>query len=508
MPYTTSNLPDHVKALGATEQRQWMHVANGCIADGKDEGTCLRMANGVVKRSKGIELEADERELVDGAKEYQYVSSYEYAERQVDQSTAGYDPLGAGNGKGCANCQWFIAPNRCTVVAGTISPTGLSSLWRAVSPVVSAPIPVTIVNADGSATKEIDADPETVKPAGGLVDRVLSAVKSAFGGTTIDELREALPVTPPVPTPLFLVSQKDGRTRFFTAWSNNFMDREKEIFPESAHKEFVEWADRNKQYPQLWQWHTPGTKYGQVDWLDYTDGFIFASGLIDAGSEWIAEKCAKEDTGVSHGFKGLQTDNTIVMYRSYEISTLPRSNAAVWTTSFNLATEGAKEMPFTDVKKSYLKEHGLSDEQIVAAEAQAVNLSKAMKDAGVQWKDTDLVEDPPVVAGAASTGAAEPAAPVASVRDTSFETRVTDSLDKLTAAMVAITGAVKAVDDRVKSIEGVGDAAVARALQPNAAAVVQASRDTTNVVGQRQASSDAEWFGAQFGNLTNMVGIG
>jgi hypothetical protein len=131
-----------------------------------------------------------------------------------------------------------------------------------------------------------------------------------------------------------------------------------------------------------------------------------------------------------------------------------------------------------------------------------------MKDAGVQWKDTDLVEDPPVVAGAASTGAAEPAALVASVRDTSFETRVTDSLDKLTAAMVAITGAVKAVDDRVKSIEGVGDAAVARALQPNAAAVVQASRDTTNVVGQRQASSDAEWFGAQFGNLTNMVGIG
>ena len=71
-----------------------------------------------------------------------------------------------------------------------------------------------------------------------------------------------------------------GEWRWLSAYSNNFKDRDGEIFTEAAHKEFVRAADKLNRYPELWVWHTPGSRIGFCDFLDVSDGFIVASGKV------------------------------------------------------------------------------------------------------------------------------------------------------------------------------------------------------------------------------------
>lgn len=648
MPYTKSNLPSNVQKLDDKQQRQWMHIMNGCLGDGKPESKCFAMANGVVK---GKDLTDDEAVAVVEAKQYQYLDSWDVQDRQLSQDAANYNPLGATNTEGCANCQWFIAPSRCVVVAGEISPTGHSDQWMAKVPYTPPPLLVQIVNADddaasmgsgdqtgvagendypGVSTKAtgdggdagdelvelaesefeyeallaaqaamtldlsvVDGEKATLtaaqrkripKSACGYVDdngkchfplndaahvrnaaarlgnsnfssaikaqirrkiiaaakrfkintsldssskdadalagssswreRALSAVKSALLGVTDEPQRSAHPPVLSEGHQFSLVRQKDNRLRFFAAWSNNFEDREGETFPESAHKEFIAWADENEQYPELWIWHTKGTKYGQVDWLDYTDGFVYASGLIDDGYEALAEQLSKEDTGVSHGFAGIQRGKEIIQYRSWEISTLPRANAAVWTTSFNVIGEGAKNMGFTQQKKDYLIAHGLTAEQVTAAEVQATALQKSLRELGISWKDADL-EDPPQstgtpqnsnpLAGAAADSTSSAGAPDGATSGdkaaTDFQKDILAALQKNTEALAVLAGSVKSIDERVKAVEKTDDEKIAAALtgRPAVGSGVQASKSTDNVVATQPANAaDKDWFNSQF----------
>lgn len=583
----------------------------------------------------------------DGTKQYQYVDSYDIMDAQLSQEAAGYNPLGASNTKGCANCNWFLAPGRCIVVAGTISPTGLSDMWRAEEPDLQTPLLVQIVNSEGEpddddlsdavgvgvGTKDtltakkrnslsssqfayvdasgeghlpindeshvkaamsrwnqtkfesdgakstaktkiaaaakrygIDASgftggkeasggthPVTVthprtepdidtakapgkkkRPLAGLGeptpgDKFNGAVKSADLGSAgwpiqlLTGLRELVgkfpgvagsaPSTVPPTQTMKLYRTKDDRVRFLTAWSNNFTDREGEIFPESAHKEYIEWADRNEQYPELWLWHTKGTKYGQVDWLDYTDGFVYASGLIDAGYEDLAEALVKEDCGVSHGFHGLQRGKEIILYRPFEISTLPRTNAAVWTTSFNIIGEGAKEMAFTQQKKSWLKEHGLDDAAIAAAETQATALSKSLRDLGIAYKDTDQVEEVvdakagknPFAEKAdeeedAADAAAAKKKKAAAKEAADFQAEMIVQSTKQTEILSTLATAVATLATKVKALEATDDQKIAATIAARApgAVGVSASKDETNVVDKAQTNKDAEWFGQVF----------
>lgn len=55
MPYSgpnDANLPSNVKELPLQKRRQWIAVCNQCLADGGDDGECIRRANGVVRMSK------------------------------------------------------------------------------------------------------------------------------------------------------------------------------------------------------------------------------------------------------------------------------------------------------------------------------------------------------------------------------------------------------------------------------------------------------------------------
>lgn len=516
MPWSVSDVDKHIKGLSDTEKKRWVATANSCLADGKDDGTCVRLANGVVSKNKETQ---DVVQEVLGEK-YQYIESWDYSERQITQDAAAYNPLGATDTQGCANCQWFIAPSRCAVVAGEIAPTGLSNMWRAKTVYEMAPIPVYIVD-NAKETAPLTADEQTGGSSKSLMTKVMDAVSNVFAGqssSTSNSAHAPRDSGEALPTTFALAKQKDGTLRFLAAWSNNFYDREGEVFPEYAHKEFAEHCETTGSYPELWMWHTIGSKYGQVDWIDVTDGFIYASGTIDPGKEALAEKMVEEGVGLSHGFYGIQRGNEIAWYRSYEISTLPRANAAVWTTSFDLLTEGVKDMGFTQQRKEFLKNHGFSDEQIIAAEANATKLNETLKGMGVAYKDADLEPDPPAPAAApAQTAAAAPAAPAAATASTTvsaptteasgdksastFESQMIASMERLTAAVLGVTQQVNGLETRVKSVERTDDQRVADAMAPRAQPTsvgVSASKDAGNIVDQGQVNKDIEFFGKTF----------
>ncbi len=71
--------------------------------------------------------------------------------RKASQEVASYDPLGGTPANACANCLFFISPNRCSVVEDwpvAISPTGLSKFWTTIPDVKPTPLEVVIVGRE------------------------------------------------------------------------------------------------------------------------------------------------------------------------------------------------------------------------------------------------------------------------------------------------------------------------------------------------------------------------
>lgn len=389
MPYSGADdkdLPENVKKLGKKLRKQWVEVFNSTMKDGGDESKAFKYANGVIKKQAKA-----------------WVSEWNVYDAQVSQANAGYNALGATDSKGCANCNWFVSPDACILVSGTVAPTGMSNFWLAKQVYEMQPMDVVIV---GDETKELDDD--------GLVAKIKSFLSSlGIKGLTQIQANEKESVTEvaaqdAVPQAAvqtgedkwYFIKQNDERIRFFTIFSNNFKDRQEETITEEAHKEFADWTEKNKTFPELHLWHCgKKSRWGITDWIDYTNGFVCASGLVDQDKEYIAEKLQKEDIGVSHGFIGLSLPGTksIIRYRSFEISPLPRwASANSWT---NFATDvGEIGMPFSDKRKTWLKEiSGLSDEQIGAWEQDVDKLSTNLKEMGIEFKDNEAADQTAII---------------------------------------------------------------------------------------------------------------
>lgn len=438
MPWDKSNLPSNVQKLPETKQSQWMHVANGCLKDGKEEGTCVRMANGVVKKALSLEAEAwtipdieamaaafptdgvSDDTLVQAEKDYQYVASYEYAERQLSQEEANYRPTGGGKAQACANCRFFVSPARCTVVAGIISPTGLSNEWMAERTYTPEPIPVVIVGG----MKEHNPS---------FVDKVKAGVLSLVG----------MPQTPDSPLGLTIYKQADGSLRWFARYSNAWEDRDKELITQDAHKEFVEWATSNKMYPELWLWHTPGTRFGVSDWLDFSDGFAHASGVVDdtpqakSTVEYLSS-VASGAIGVSHGFQCKSDGRLITKYRSFEISVLPSEVASALGTDFNVFGKETDIMAFSKTQREFLVGN-MGEEAVAALEARSEKARDALKATGLAFKEAEGVQQ--------------------------AQQSVTESegIKELTALVAQTLGAVNELTESVVSIKATADEALATA---------------------------------------------
>lgn len=294
-----------------------------------------------------------------------------------------------------------------------------------------------------------------------------------------------------------LKEQEDGRLRFLCAPTNCFQDREGDIFPVAAHKDYVDWADAKQFYPELWVWHTPGTRLGQVDWMDVSDGILVESGLIDVGMEDVA-RGFKDTDGMSHGYIYADTkegSNIVDKYWAYEISVLPRAWAANAGGMFNL-TEGEKM--FKPEKKAYLKERlGADDGRIDEFEKATSAFAESMKSLGIAWKDADAEE----------VAAADAAA---TMTDQQMIAQLIEGQQQLIQAVTAITGvAVEAKSLATVASKSLDDA-VADSIKSQVATLPQgsaASDRKDNVIGEAEAKPKMDWFGNIMDTVGKQVGV-
>ncbi len=289
---------------------------------------------------------------------------------------------------------------------------------------------------------------------------------------------------------------KNGALRFVATFSNNFRDRDNppEVFTEAAHKEFVSYIDGGGEMPELWHWHTPGTKFGKADWIDYDNGFITASGLIDPGHEKEIESLtAAKGLGLSHGYRYIPgKDGDIDFYRTFEISVLPNEKAANPWHEFTLIQSEVKEM-FKPDKREYLVKH-LGEESVAALENNNEARAKFLNNLGVDSKEFETEEKEAKAEGV---------------------TVVNVSTDDIAALINPLTEVVNAMSDRVKTIEqsvlsvtesvkGLQEddaakirAAFAPAFDPTAKRGFVASQEGSNKANKEEeaaASGEMNWF--------------
>lgn len=402
MPYSGADdpkLPKNVKAVkDAKIRRQWTHVFNGELDKHGDEARAFASANSVLDKAKAKKDWDDE-----------YIP-YSITSRQVSQADANYNPVGMiedGDSKGCANCQWFISPDRCVLVQGDISPTGDSKFWTKAIPYTPTPMPVVMMEADDNE----DSDEPTTfgkGATGSFIKTVVDAVKSFVAPSEALSWEETT-IYSNDNSGMKFFKAKDGSVRFLATVTNNFQDRQQEIITEEAHKEFIAWADETGKYPELWLWHSGAkSRWGQADWLDYSDGFLVASGTVDAGKEGIANSFrGGEDVAVSHGFLSQKSlDGTITKYRMFELSPLPRWAAANEWTAFHIGVGDdvgmvGEDMAFTKDKRDWLMARGVPETAISGYEKSVATLDQDLKARGIDFKDLAGVGAASAISGSA-----------------------------------------------------------------------------------------------------------
>lgn len=228
-----------------------------------------------------------------------------------------------------------------------------------------------------------------------------SAFKALEDILTLGGKEPAPPPPEPRPAPaanpmFFLTKEANGRLRWTGTVSGNFKDRDKEVFPAEVHQEFIEYLDKGGRMPELWVWHTPGSRFGQADFADVEAGFVLMSGLVDEGKEFIAEKVASlPNQGMSHGFRFRYREPGVIgFYRTHEVSVLPQEHCSFPWAKIEIQK---KEWSMKPEKRAYL-ESVLGKEAAEKLITDAETLHKNLVAQGVDWKDFD--PEPPAPAPA------------------------------------------------------------------------------------------------------------
>ncbi len=186
-------------------------------------------------------------------------------------------------------------------------------------------------------------------------------------------------------SPITLWKDKNtGKLRWLAAYSSNYLDDDypSDILSKEAHIKFINKV-QNKElpYPQLWIWHLKGTAIGEADYLFYDEenGIAMATGFVYADMVKVAKNIAKmnKELGTSHGMtfvKRNENDKKVIdEYVTIEISILPLVAAANKMTSIYILDK-EKNMMSTE-QKDFLKNAGMSDEDILAVEARNKQLA-------------------------------------------------------------------------------------------------------------------------------------
>jgi hypothetical protein len=292
-----------------------------------------------------------------------------------------------------------------------------------------------------------------------------------------------------------IMIEKDASNQWrWVGWvSNNFLDWDGDIISEDAHKEYIQWWEKNKEVsPVFVSWHTPGTRRkAAVDFMTLEKGFLIMSGPLEeteAANLMKARKVA--DLGMSHGAFAFGRDpkdaRIITKYRMYEVSDLPLENAA---------------NPFTDFE-TIVKEVGMDKQKYLAAILGSDELAEeflkrtgmkqaALQDAGIPAKEK---KEPDAAAAPATEPApvTEPQTqePVPAIDETVAKVIKELDLEGLNEFVLKAQEAIEKVpvlEELIKAMQGSQDQKLAELLTPPAARFAwskekRASQDPATVV--------------------------
>jgi len=308
-----------------------------------------------------------------------------------------------------------------------------------------------------------------------------------------------------------LTKDKAGDYRWFSIFSNYFRDEDNppEIFETKAHKDFVDYLDKGGKYPELWLWHTLGTKCGLADWVDFDHGFTMASGIFDKDMKDVAEKLAADpDLGVSHGYNYHYSDKEkgiIDWYRTFEISPLPKEAAANPYTGIEIIRQEAKDMNAN--KRKFLVDK-LGEDRVKELESRPAELEKSLKDQGIEYKE---VETPPI-----NPAPATPAidtkeiadAAVKAVTESEAFKALNNALTEAKAKSDQLEATILEMGKTIKELQKTDDEKIATAIAPKSTpGLKRASESKDNLVDPEKDKALAgdkaapSWLGSALGGL-------
>jgi hypothetical protein len=313
-----------------------------------------------------------------------------------NQAQVAYNTLSTTPNQACANCIFFrdtgydgIEYQHCSIVEAypdPILPTGICNHWEA-KPEPEAEMVEQITDAVSNAV--VNAV-ETI--SANVVVEMEHKSK-----TLLQRAKEAL--FPAKEDSAFNVFKgNDGKWYWIAKYTNAYQDKEGEIFTEKAHEEYIQRMDMGLvDKPELWVWHTKGTKHGKADTVFGVGRIMVAFGHFDDTPE--AQKAIKyyqknaDKIKLSHGAiapKWAIHDGLIESYNTFEISTLPNGAESNPYTSY----EVIKAMQ-PDPKKVDMVAQVLGKEAADKLITGTAEYSKSLDDMLVRYKDNAQVGDNP-----------------------------------------------------------------------------------------------------------------
>lgn len=339
------------------------------------------------------------------------------------QEEAKYTTLSPYSDQACANCRFFAAEhymmdgttrtNYCHLIENwpeSILPTGYCERHeRKPEPEPEVPVETTeeVVEEDAEKASFSIQLPQDSMPVGGTT--VTSVTVHFTDSPNVKEAPRWERVLAFIPDALqkakgWLVTADEALipglkivgNRWLITWSNNFEDREEEIFTAKAIDAYVERVDSGiVALPEVWVWHADAkTRIGKADWVARHGHFVLAAGEFDSDAKAQHARdyyrVHLKDTGVSHGFvypKRAFDGKHYHEFNTFEISLLPRGAEANRYTSL----EKVKEMALTPEKQKYLEEV-FGAEQAKQILEDLDKRGKALEDIGAAYKDFSHAE--------------------------------------------------------------------------------------------------------------------
>lgn len=313
-----------------------------------------------------------------------------------------------------------------------------------------------------------------------LIDVLINAAKRAIGNGEAD-----------MPT---ASGFKALGSAWFAWWSNNFEDHDGEYFSEKAIDEYVRRVDVGAvPPPELWLWHTPGTKHGAAQWVGRVGHFAVAAGTFDdtpAGKAAQAHYAkASGDYGMSHGFTydpGQKSDGVFHQFNTFEISVLPAKAAANPYTAFSEVFD----MEMDDEKFAFLARVLGSEEVAKQLITATEDKSRAMDALDVRYKDFVRMDEPAVKAESPEEDALEDeAAPAEEAPEEKAD--VGAFIESVTEDVAALANVVNSLIGKLEAVQAEGAAEKARYAESEATlrAEVKALREAVDL-RPRSATTD------------------